>query len=130
MQGASPLCVDALGIDERGRVVAWNLGAERLLGYSGAQMRGTDLDRIIPAHSRGRNITEQRRGQVQAALVRHAAVTANSADTFGAAATAVVREVCEQLGGLADQAWTTDEQVPFIRALAYGQPAEADLTRR
>jgi diguanylate cyclase (GGDEF)-like protein/PAS domain S-box-containing protein len=154
-----------ISIDERGRVVAWNLGAERLLGYSAAEMRGTELDRIIPAHARAahragvarvagggaprlvgeavevpvvhadghellaqlslsswsydgrphftailRDITEQRRSQVQAALVRHAAVTANSADTFGAAATTVVREVCEQLGWLAGQAWTTEPE--------------------
>ncbi len=154
-----------ISIDERGRVVAWNLGAERLLGYSAAQMHGTGLDRIIPAraqeahragvarvaaggaprlvgeavevpvvHADGhellaelslsswtydgrphftailRDITEQRRGQVQAALVRHAATTANSADTFGVAATAVVREVCEQLGWLAGQAWTTEPE--------------------
>ncbi|AEV84414.1 hypothetical protein ACWT_3391 [Actinoplanes sp. SE50] len=39
-------------IDGHGRVLAWNLGAQNLLGHSAADMLGQPLDRIIPAHAR------------------------------------------------------------------------------
>ena len=38
-----------VSIDARGRVIAWNRGAERLLGHRSADMLGTPLDRIIPS---------------------------------------------------------------------------------
>ncbi len=167
-----------ISVDERGRVVAWNLGAERLLGHPAAEMLGQGLDRIIPsafraAHDAGvarvaaggaprlvggenvevpalhadghelltelslsswthegrprftailRDITAQRRSQVHAALVRHAAVTANSCDTFAAAAAAVVREVCDQLGWLAGHAWTTERGAAAWHVAEHAHP--------
>ena len=37
-----------ISIDDRGRVTAWNLGAQRLLGHPAAVMLGQPLDRVIP----------------------------------------------------------------------------------
>jgi diguanylate cyclase (GGDEF)-like protein/PAS domain S-box-containing protein len=156
-----------ISIDENSRVVAWNLGAERLLGHRAGDMIGHNLDRIMPAgmraahhagvtrvaaggperligsavevpvvHADGhellaelslsrwshdgrtrftailRDVTEQRRAETCTALVRHAAVTANSADTFAAAAASIVRDVCTRLNWLAGHAWTTTAGEP------------------
>ena len=154
-----------ISIDEHGRIVAWNLGAERLLGYRAAQMLGNTLDRIIPAASRPahnagvarvaaggephlvgstvevpavhadgrelltelslsswsldgqprytailRDITAQRRTEICTALVRHAALTANDADSFPTAAADIMREVCSRLGWAAGHAWMATAQ--------------------
>ncbi|MFI1988501.1 EAL domain-containing protein [Actinoplanes sp. NPDC020271] len=53
-----------------------------------------------------RDITVRRRAEQAAALIRHAAVTANSANSFAEAAAEVVREVCARLRWRAGQAWT------------------------
>ncbi|WIM99663.1 EAL domain-containing protein [Actinoplanes oblitus] len=53
-----------------------------------------------------RDVTVKRRAEQAAALIRHAAVTANSANSFIEAAAEVVRQVCTRLGWLAGQAWT------------------------
>ena len=150
-------------IDEHSSVVAWNLGAQRLLGHRAGDMLGRPLDRIIPVHARAahnagvarlvaggvarlvgstvevpvvhadghellaelslsswvesgrprftailRDITAQRRAEQATALVRHAAMTANSADTFAAAAGDIVREVCTRLKWTAGHAWVRD----------------------
>jgi len=47
-----------ISTDDSGRVTAWNLGAERLLGYSAEVMLGHGLERVLPtsllpAHSAG-----------------------------------------------------------------------------
>ncbi|MGK5683719.1 putative bifunctional diguanylate cyclase/phosphodiesterase [Actinoplanes sp. URMC 104] len=55
-----------------------------------------------------RDITAQRRAEQAAALIRHAALTANDTDTFATAAAAVVREVCTRMGWLAGHAWAPD----------------------
>ncbi|MCY1145693.1 PAS domain S-box protein [Actinoplanes sp. Pm04-4] len=39
-------------LDERSRVIAWTLGAERLLGYPAADMLGQNLDRLVPPRCR------------------------------------------------------------------------------
>ena len=57
-----------------------------------------------------RSTQARRRALVNAALVRHAASTANSADTFGSAAETVVTQVCTTLGWLAGHAWTTSDE--------------------
>ncbi|GAA1619154.1 sensor domain-containing protein [Actinoplanes couchii] len=147
-------------VDERGIVVAWNHGAERLFGRIAADMLGSPLAVVIPArrqvehgtifaelvaggspligttievtavHADGhelltelslstwthdglprftaivRDVTVHRRAERAAALIRFAAVTANSADTFAAAASAVLREVCARLQWHAGHAWT------------------------
>ncbi|GIE60059.1 sensor domain-containing protein [Actinoplanes octamycinicus] len=53
-----------------------------------------------------RDVTVERRAEQAAALIRHAAVTANSANSFVEAAAEVVRQVCARLGWRAGQAWT------------------------
>ena len=55
-----------------------------------------------------RSARGRRRALSNAALVRHAASTANSSPTFYSAAEAVVTEICASLGWLAGHAWTTD----------------------
>jgi diguanylate cyclase (GGDEF)-like protein len=52
-----------------------------------------------------RSVAERRRALTHAALVRHAASTANSADSFDTAAASVVRDVCGKLGWLAGHGW-------------------------
>ncbi len=42
-----------ISIDDRGAVTAWNLGAQRLFGYSAATMLGQQLERVIPSDLRG-----------------------------------------------------------------------------
>ncbi|HWS36354.1 MAG TPA: PAS domain S-box protein, partial [Actinoplanes sp.] len=151
-------------VDDGGLVVAWNHGAERLLGRTGAVMIGMPLRVVIPERARPqydiamaglvaggspllgstvevpavhadgrellteltlstwahdghprytaivRDVTVQRRAERAAALIRHAAVTANSADTFAAAAADVLREVCTRLGWTAGHALTSDHE--------------------
>lgn len=38
-----------ISVDGRGAVTAWNLGAQRMLGYPAAEMLGQPLERVIPA---------------------------------------------------------------------------------
>jgi PAS domain S-box-containing protein len=40
-------------LDSKGRVATWNLGAERILGYSGEEALGQDLSFLYPAPSTG-----------------------------------------------------------------------------
>ena len=57
--------------DETGRVTAWNLGAERLLGHSAEAVLGHGLDRIIPSDLIGRHdagLARLSRGEVPALL--------------------------------------------------------------
>ncbi|BCJ46031.1 GGDEF domain-containing protein [Actinoplanes ianthinogenes] len=53
-----------------------------------------------------RDVTVKRRAEQAAALIRHAALTANCANSFVEAAAEVVRQVCTRLGWRAGQAWT------------------------
>ncbi len=63
-----------------------------------------------------RSIAERRRALTQAALVRQAASTANSADTFSTAAAVVVQDVCTKLGWLAGHGWTASERAAWFVA--------------
>jgi diguanylate cyclase (GGDEF)-like protein len=63
-----------------------------------------------------RSVSQRRRALTQAALLRHAASTANSADSFSAAAAGVVEDVCSNLGWLAGYGWTGSEQAAWFVA--------------
>ncbi len=45
-----------VSIDGFGRVMAWNLGAERMFGHAAAEMLGQPVTRIIPAASRDAHV--------------------------------------------------------------------------
>ena len=57
-----------------------------------------------------RSIAARRRALTHAALVRQAASTANSADTFYTAAGVVLQDVCTKLGWLAGHGWTASPE--------------------
>ncbi|BEL04132.1 hypothetical protein Q0Z83_023230 [Actinoplanes sichuanensis] len=169
-------------VDQAGRIVAWNQGAERLLGYTSADMLGQEFAVVVPVrvrqeyqaglaqfvaggsplrgttvevpavHADGRelltelslstwahdghprytailrDVTVQRRAQRAAALIRHAAVTANSADAFDDAAADVVREVCVRLQWRAGHAWISGSERAVWHVGEHGHDAACTLS--
>ncbi len=95
--------LDALLVTRIGelQVKAYRVGTAALVAVL---LVGTMLVRFY------RSIAERRRALTHAALVRHAASTANSADSFATAAASVVRHVCANLGWLAGYGWTASSQ--------------------
>lgn len=56
-----------------------------------------------------RDVTARRRTELLADLLRHAASTANQAETFAEGAGQVLRDVSERLGWVAGRGWTADD---------------------
>jgi PAS domain S-box-containing protein len=66
------LAVDAttgyaiFALDQNGRVLTWNAGAERLLGHTGAEMLGESGDVIFTPEDRARGAPQEERAQARA----------------------------------------------------------------
>ncbi|MEP7099529.1 MAG: PAS domain S-box protein, partial [Burkholderiales bacterium] len=64
LESATPFAIIAL--DREGRVTEWNAGAERIFGWSAAEMRGTPADRFFTPEDRAARRAEFEMQQAQA----------------------------------------------------------------
>src|SRR5690242_20068128 len=53
-------------LDTQGRVASWNVGAQRILGYSEADILGQSIEEIFTPEDRAHGIPEQELAQAQA----------------------------------------------------------------
>ncbi len=133
-----------VGIDGRGRVSHWNLGAEKMLGYPRGEILGRSVLRLLPAHVRAawgpeplRAMREQQSRLIERtteiAILRadgrelSAELTLSRVDEPGDALfLAILRDVTERRRAESEQARSEAETTRFAEAMLALSRVDAD----